>query len=51
MNERIRAFLNTFYAATYPSGVPDVTQAMQTYLATQLTGDYNNRMKAFLALV
>lgn len=52
MNERIIAFLNTFYAATYPSGVRDNwVQMMNKYLAEEQTGDYNNRMRALLALV
>lgn len=52
MNERIRAFLGTFYAASYPSGVGNEWGALLVkYLAEEQTGDYNNRWRALLAQV
>jgi len=52
MNERIRAFLGTFYAASYPSGVTNEWGTLlQKYLREEQTGDYNTRWAALIALV
>lgn len=51
MNSRIRTYLLTFYVVQYPAGIADTQALLVKYLREQLSGDYNNRWKAFLAQV
>ena len=45
LNTRLHRYLNDFYSTGTDK---DVNALMQKYLAEELTGDYNNRMKQLI---